>query len=163
MIDLKYVDLTDWLLIPFRIDSGTICIGEYDVVGVAVAPTSLRKVTKMVVVNWVLDTARSLFDRKDNIQVIFTSGVPRPSKETFNRINYNRNLAYGIRRWNVLHPQEYVKYCGWHKALLSLPCPEDGVWESSEMDLICESFFTGGTGTQNWENQNRNDRNRNQS
>ena len=139
-MDVKFVVPEDWLLLGFKIGSGTLGVSGYNVVGVVVTP-KFDRVAKRAVVTWVEDVTSSITSMNPDAQVVFATGLPRPLTETLDRINYNRNLAYGIRRWNLKHPDQFVKYCGWHKVLVSLPCPEDGVWERSEMNQVRQRFL----------------------
>ena len=93
-------------------------------------------------VTWVHDITEVILDRNTNAQIIFATGLPHPGKEKLDQIAYNRNVAYAIRRWNVVNPTKFVKYCGWHKILVSLMCPADGAaWDRSEIAQVRQEFM----------------------
>ena len=139
-MDVKFVVPEDWLLLGFKISIGSVGVSDYSVVGVAVTP-NVDRVAKRAVVTWVEDVASSIYSVNSETKIVFVTGLPCPITEALDWINYNRNLAYGIRRWNLKNPTQFVRYCGWHRVLVKLPCPEDGVWEHPEIRQIRDRFL----------------------
>ena len=125
-----------WLTLGEKIRSGDISV-ETDVVAIAVAPDGAGKTAKATVFTWVHDVMDGLRAMcKRDTDVFIATMLPRAPPRQMECINFNRNLANGIRRWNRINPCKFAKYVGWHKIVLEQAIPEDGVWEQYACDML---------------------------
>ena len=137
LLSVHFVVPPPMFALPSRIRKGEIKL-DSDMIIIAIG--TVDKLAKATVITWVQDMMDSIRQCNPNAEVFLGTALPQHGENLMKVVNYNRNIAAGIRRWNRHHPHTCAKYIGWHKVLLKEEYPEDGVWERPALYLIREEL-----------------------